>query len=619
MAIMIPDSCPSRATEGEKRVYALLRDALPDSFTCWYEPVIQGRYPDFTLLADDFGLLVLEIKGWYLANIKRVNDQEVEHHRIEDGQTRVLMLKNPIAQARNYLYRARDELSKPEYSILNQDTGRYRGKLRFPCGFGVVFTNITRAHLDEAGLSTLFPPERVICRDELTTLARSGDREVIRRLRQLFPEPFPFDPLTADQVKTIQGAIHREVVVKVRPATAASIAPGQLLSPGAVALDVLDATQEQVARSLGEGHHVLFGIAGSGKTTLILARARMLARRNPTHKILILCYNKALASYLDLQFKGDPNARNVETRTFHSWAISKTGLRQLNETFEDFESRVIASLLVEADHGTESDKYDAILIDEAHDFEPDWFRCATSLLKGGTEGDLLIAADAAQSLYGRNRQFTWKSVGVNAVGRARRLSRCYRNTKEILEFAWQVAQSALTDAEASETHQRVLPTKAGRHEAAPLYRGCVTIAEEHAQVTAIVDRFRSLGVPVEEIGVLYPRNEDGRADDLCRELRRDYEVCWISNEKDPNGGVRSLSRPGLRLSTIHSAKGLEFRAVIVTGLDLLPNWRERDEIRDSNLLYVGLTRAIDHLGVTWAGSSSFTDKISRSTKAVAFE
>lgn len=33
MAIMIPDSWTSRATAGEKRFYALLRDALPDHFT----------------------------------------------------------------------------------------------------------------------------------------------------------------------------------------------------------------------------------------------------------------------------------------------------------------------------------------------------------------------------------------------------------------------------------------------------------------------------------------------------------------------------------------------------------------------------------------------------------
>ncbi len=78
MAFMIPDSCPSKATQGEKRLYRLLQDHLPDDFTVWYEPEIDGRYPDFTLLADTFGLLTLETKGWYPAHLSRVTDHDVE-------------------------------------------------------------------------------------------------------------------------------------------------------------------------------------------------------------------------------------------------------------------------------------------------------------------------------------------------------------------------------------------------------------------------------------------------------------------------------------------------------------------------------------------------------------
>ncbi len=32
---MIPDSCPSRATVGEKRTYGLLQNLLPDNFVAW--------------------------------------------------------------------------------------------------------------------------------------------------------------------------------------------------------------------------------------------------------------------------------------------------------------------------------------------------------------------------------------------------------------------------------------------------------------------------------------------------------------------------------------------------------------------------------------------------------
>src|SRR4051794_15321628 len=100
MAIMIPDTCPSGASAGEKQTFAILRDILPDNFTAWYEPVVQGRHPDFTILADSFGLMMLEVKGWYPRQVAIASDQDVELHRTEGGQTRVERVKNPIRQVR---------------------------------------------------------------------------------------------------------------------------------------------------------------------------------------------------------------------------------------------------------------------------------------------------------------------------------------------------------------------------------------------------------------------------------------------------------------------------------------------------------------------------------------
>jgi hypothetical protein len=536
---MIPDSCPSKATVGEKRTFGLLRDGLPDHFVAWYEPVVAGRYPDFCLIADDFGLLMLEVKGWYAGQVARANDHEIELHKSEGDQTRVEVHKHPIRQVREYLFGLVDQLARPEHALLLRHEGKHRGKPCFPCGFGVLLTNITRARLVEAGLAPIFPSDRVLCRDELASLEGRGDREVINRLKSLFAVRFPFDPLTEDQIRTLKGALHREVVVRRRPSTTGSVPKGQPLLPGAVALEVLDAQQEREARSLGSGHHVVFGVAGSGKTVLLLARARLIAERDPGRKVLVLCYNRVLAASLAAQL-GEPDLRSAEVRHFHSWAARKTGLRlRDDESFDVYESRA-AALIGGAGHFAEAEKYDAILIDEGHDFEPDWFRCTTNLLKGGPEGDLLVAVDGAQSLYGRARGFTWTSVGVEAKGRSRRLSRNYRNTKQILEFAWQAAQSVIQDVEETETHVRVLPTKASRQGSVPIYRGCASIAEEHALIARLVGEFRAKGLAGRDIAVLYPRREGNRVDAFCRWLGESGEVCWVSNEADPELLVRPL-------------------------------------------------------------------------------
>ncbi len=162
---MLPDSCPSKATQGEKQLYRLLQDRLPDDFSVWYEPEIDGLYPDFTLLSDTFGLLTLETKGWYPAQISRVTDQDVEVLFTHEGKSHLEVHKNPYRQVREYMFGAMDLLAK--VPLLRNAAGPYEGRLCFTSGCGVVFTNITRRQLEQAGLGEFFPPSIAMCRDEL--------------------------------------------------------------------------------------------------------------------------------------------------------------------------------------------------------------------------------------------------------------------------------------------------------------------------------------------------------------------------------------------------------------------------------------------------------------------
>ena len=259
------------------------------------------------------------------------------------------------------------------------------------------------------------------------------------------------------------------------------------------------------------------------------------------------------------------------------------------------------------------------MIDEAHDFDPDWFRCCTKALRDPQSSDLVIAVDGAQSLYSRNRDrsFTWKGVGVNAVGRSRRLSQNYRNTREILDFAWELAQAPVAADEETEVNVRIRPEDAIRSGPKPGYQACSRPVEEHAAIVHLVERYKKQGIAERDICVLYSRKEKNRIDDLFAALKRTGEVCWLTNGQDRSARDQFLSCPGVRLSTIHSAKGLEFPVVILSSLDQLPSSIQADEVRDSNLFYVGLTRAMDHLVVTWAGRSAFAERVLGSTKAVA--
>jgi superfamily I DNA and RNA helicase len=345
----------------------------------------------------------------------------------------------------------------------------------------------------------------------------------------------------------------------------------------------------------------------------LIARAKLLATADSGRKLLVLCFNRSLCAYLKAQFGEDPSYRNVEVNYYHAWAERLTGLsKRSDESFETYNRHLTDVAFQKARGLPEETKYDPILIDEAHDFEPGWFLGCTSALKTHPPGDLLIAVDGAQSLYGRPKSFTWRSVGVQAQGRSRRLSVNYRNTKEIIEFTWRVTQAAAPEEDGCETHVRVRPKAVLKRGPVPTHRPCATFPEEVQAVAELAAHFRAAGVPSERIGILYLRDERGRVRQLYDSLAgRGVGVCWVTTKDDDTARDQFITRPGVRLCTVHSAKGLEFQAVIFSGVDQLPNPYQGDPAADNNLFYVGLTRATERLVLTWTGQSEFTERVER--------
>ncbi len=119
-------------------------------------PVVQGRYPDLTLLAGSFGLLVLEAKGWYPEQLIKVTDHDVELLRAVERGDRVDRHKNPIRQVREYLFGLMDELVRPVFAILLNVEGKYRGKLSVLCGAALAVGSIALYRASTGGSSASF-------------------------------------------------------------------------------------------------------------------------------------------------------------------------------------------------------------------------------------------------------------------------------------------------------------------------------------------------------------------------------------------------------------------------------------------------------------------------------
>lgn len=146
-----------------------------------------------------------------------------------------------------------------------------------------------------------------------------------------------------------------------------------------------------------------------------------------------------------------------------------------------------------------------MLIDEGHDFHPEWLKLVVQMVDLRTNS-LLVLYDDVQSIYhtAEKRNLSFKSVGIQAQGRTTILKLNYRNTHEILEFAGRFAHHLLTPNETDEdSAPRLLPISAGRHGPKPLLIKLPSLMEE---ARYIVEQFKiahKAGTPWKDMAILY--------------------------------------------------------------------------------------------------------------------
>lgn len=606
MALIVPDFAPSKASRGEKRLFKILRDELPDDYHVWYEHNIKGLYPDFIILGPTLGLLIIEVKGWTASQILRASHQTF---KIEQHNGKIEHQQSPLRQGKGYLDALLNKLKG--YSILCQDDGDYQGKLTFPIGVGAVMTNITEAQARDENIYSILEKPQTAYQDELLAWDGIGERALIKRLEDMFTVRFKFWGLEEDQISTIKGIIHPEVAIRRESATVKSIPSGCTLKPDATIIKTLDSTQEQLARSIGSGHRLFCGVAGSGKTLILLSRAKTLAGELFDKRVLILCFNITLAAYLRSLITAENNLlyqERIEVLHFHDWAKSLLGSLpnpRLFDSSHEYDETIGDRLLNSLSLIPVEQKWDAVLVDEAHTFHPNWFRCCAAALKDPENGDLFIVSDRSQSLYNRQK-FTWKAVGIKAQGRVKKLYQNYRNTQEILSAAWELVQPSSIEDNDDDTFPLVEPSAALRRGKRPTLQLCTSRKAEVERAISQIQRLITEGYQTQEIAVIYRylgRCETASFNLLTQQLDELGLGCYWVNQDKKNYSSRS---PGIRLITAKSALGLEFKAAIII-------WVQQFGVGDTAAarreLYVSMTRAQDVLYLFGSGRFSILQEL----------
>ncbi|MCB2036573.1 MAG: NERD domain-containing protein [Ottowia sp.] len=604
MATLIPalGSCVSRMTAGERRTAERLEQKLDDDYLLWYDVAVGPRHqhPDFVVMHPRRGILILEVKDYRLSTLIQVDRQSWVIHTDTGPKT----VANPLEQARQYAHQVVGALER-DPQLVHPD-GRYQGKLAFPWSYGVVLPNITRAQFDKAELGHALEPHRVVCQDEMGEHVEPEDLQ--SRLWEMFPYLIG-GAMSLPQMDRVRWIMFPDVRVPPQGALFAEDAEAELPS----IMRVMDLQQEQLARSLGEGHRVIHGVAGSGKTMLLGYRAEHLAKAQTaaSKPILILCYNEPLAKQLARVMAAKGIADRVHAVHFHKWcrdqlvAYGQTLPAQhlpVGEKMAEMVQRVITGI----DRSQiPSGQYQAVLIDEGHDFAPEWLRLVVQMVDPATNS-LLVLYDDAQSIYERTQKknFSFKSVGIQAQGRTTILKINYRNTRQILQTASLVAADLLTAEDKDDDGVPLLkPVSCGRDGEAPLIVRLPTLREEVAQVAELLATAHREGHAWADMAILCRHHSEM---DMCAEFLRKRKL--PHQVRRNSSSVYDPAHDSIKVMTLHVSKGLEFPVVALVGAGRMPAEGE-DEREEARLFYVGATRATQRLVIGMSGNGKFANRI----------
>ncbi|SFW55697.1 UvrD/REP helicase N-terminal domain-containing protein [Luteibacter sp. UNCMF366Tsu5.1] len=606
MARLIPSrsTCLPRMTAGEKRVSERLEQKLDDDYLLWYDVPIGLKYskPDFVVFHPRRGLLVLEVKDWKLETI---------HESSKDSFTLLtdrglVHQRNPVAQARLYALEIGVVLER-DPMLRHPPESPYAGKLVCPWAYGVVLANITRQQFEDAGLGAIIPSALVICQDEFTP---SVDAEALqKRLWDMFPWQFRH-ALTLPQIDRVRWHLFPEV----------RVAPGEGqfgLFDGSAKnaihvpdiIKVMDIQQEQLARSLGSGHRIIHGVAGSGKTMILGYRCAHLAQAL-TRPILVLCFNKTLAARLE-QILGERDLLDkVQVYNFHAWCYAQMEAYHLDKPkgkgmWERFPQVVMDGV----EKGlVPRGQYGAILIDEGHDFAPDWYRLVAQMVDPETNA-LLVLYDDTQNIYGKaeRRRFSWKSVGIDAVGHTTILKLNYRNTLEILSVAkaFIEAQSDPT-SDSDDGQPTIAPESAGRRGPIPELLRADDRAGEAAIIVARIREEQAHGRSLSDMAIVVRRDADALYfHEALTRAGIDARIAQKSGKSRLFQGG-----PTVKVVSMHSSKGLEFPLVFIPRVGQMPSEGEDGQL-EARLLYVAMTRATEHVMALYDAESLHVSLLDR--------
>jgi hypothetical protein len=383
----------------------------------------------------------------------------------------------------------------------------------------------------------------------------------------------------------------------------------QLLPDVALRAKVRVSTVHNLAHELADQHRLPRGRALSSTDELRGALARAARETSSDLDLAFLTSEwrgvieaqgvRSWEAYRDVRRTGRGTALGVRQRRA-VWNVIQRFRSNLSAE-RQFTWRTVCDAIADGLAG-QAPTFEHVIADEAQDLGPSELRFLLALTSDGPDR-LLLSMDEGQRIY--QTGFPLKNLGLNFQGRSARLTLNYRTSRQIRTFADQVLPSTLKDADDDTESRQTLSRFMGPEP--EVFRAGSPELELQRAGEWLNARIAE-GLDLSELAVFTRHDPESTA-------RRLQELTGHATHVATKDDVAPPGR--IVVSTMHHAKGLEFRAVAILGVneDSLPSARRLAELQDpgdretliqqeGHLLYVATTRARDWLLLTYSGTPS---------------
>jgi superfamily I DNA/RNA helicase len=343
--------------------------------------------------------------------------------------------------------------------------------------------------------------------------------------------------------------------------------------------DQLDEDQRKVVALPAAGDHLVVGPPGSGKTNLLLLRAGYLHRLGKKN-ITVLTFNRVLKEFLSTGTRATPfDAAKIQT--YVAWA---SGILRLNSAalergrnFTEVRAQLLNALNNLSHSAIRDSQVECILLDEAQDYTPEEIDTIRRFCK-----QIFAVGDDRQGIY-RAEGALLALEGY--CGNPYVLRFNYRNGRKICRVADSIRGELESDEglEAfSNYDEKAIPSSVGSV-------GDLSLSEQVDRLLVEVPT-QLRAYPTGIIGILAPRRVVIR--DIARHIEGTPLEQVVQVQHYESGYAPMTQQRRVILSTIHGAKGLEFRALHLLGMDTV-----RGFPRERKLVYTAVTRAKTSLSI----------------------